>query len=66
MVKTFRKGAIVRYIGDDENAKGLIFRVIRKSYNSLMVSFPIKYSDGQIHYERAYRSICDFELLEDK
>ena len=63
MFNTIRKGAVVRYIGSDENAKGMLFTVRKKSYNSIMVSFPVKYLNGDIHYERTYKSISEFELV---
>ena len=65
MVKTFRRNATVRYLGEDELAKGMLFRVLKKSYNSIMISFPVKFIDGSIHYQRMYKSIGDFELVED-
>ena len=62
-MKTMRKGAVVRYIGSDEIAKGQTFTVKKKTGNWIEVMWPVKYLDGSIHGSRCDRPIEDFELI---
>lgn len=67
MIKTMRKGAKVRYIGNDEDKKELykdqIFTVIQKEYKHITISAPMRYLGGSIHYTRCSLPIEDFELI---
>ena len=56
-----RKGSKVRYIGDNELGKGKVFTVHKKSYNHILVNFPIKYIDGSVHAQASYYPISDFK-----
>lgn len=56
-----RKGSIVRYIGSNELAKGKIFRVHKRSYNRVLVCFPLRYLDGSVHGSQSYIPLDDFE-----
>jgi len=58
-----RKGTIVKYIGKDEIAKGMTFRVIRRRGNLIEVHFPIRYCDGSIHASASNQPITDFEIV---
>ncbi len=63
MAKTIRKGAVVRYIGKEEAAQGMEFKVHEKCHNLINVSWPTKYLDGSVHTNRCYMQISDFELV---
>ena len=63
-MKTMRKGAKVRYIGDSEIAKGKTFSVLHKYHNLIEIMFPLVYLDGEVHYDKQYRLMSEFELVE--
>lgn len=58
-----RKGSDVRYIGDNELAKGKVFRVHKKDRHEVLVGFPMKYLDGSVHLCEMYKPIKDFEEI---
>jgi hypothetical protein len=58
-----RKGPRVRYIGSDPLLKDKVFTVIKKSYNHISIYAPVEYSKGNVHTEKCYKSICDFEVV---
>ncbi len=55
-----RKGQKVMYVGNNELGKGRIFTVEKKSYNMILVYFPLRYLDGSIHDCSVYMPISDF------
>ena len=55
--KSVRKGTKVRYIGEDELAKGKTFNVRHKSYNRVEVLWPVRYLDGSVHGQVCLNSI---------
>lgn len=52
-IKTFRKGAKVRYIGNNPSTaaawRNSIQTVVKKTGNTVVGYFPMKYGDGSIH-----------------
>ena len=64
MKKVIRKGVQVRYIGNDELAKGRTFTVYEKYYSHIVVYFPTKYLDGSVHSQKCGMPIADFEIVQ--
>lgn len=66
-IKTFRKGAYVRYIGNDPRMKEVwqnsIQCVVQKRGNTVVGYFPMKYGDGSIHHYRYAVQISDLEIV---
>ena len=62
-MKTIRRNAKVRYIGENELAKGMTFIVLHKNGSWVEVMFPVKYLDGSIHKSRTLIPISDVELV---
>lgn len=63
MVKTFRKGAIVKYVGSEEIATGQTFRVLKKCGAFVEIMFPTKCLDDSIHRYLTLLPIEDFKLV---
>ena len=61
-MKTIRKGAKVRYIGDKELGQGREFTVLRKSGNWVDIMFPVRYMGGDIHMDKTSLPLTEFEL----
>ena len=61
--KRIKKGTKLKYIGENENAKGKTFVVSHKSGSQVLVLFPVKYTDGEIHNVVCYKNISDFEII---
>ena len=66
-VKTFRRGAYVRYIGSDQKKKELwgssIQRVEHKYGDMVCGYFPMRYADGSVHSCRYSVPIKDLEIV---
>ena len=66
-IKTFRKGAKVRYIGDNkrmiEEWGNSVQTVLLKRGDSVVGYFPCKYYDGKIHACRYSVPIRELELV---
>jgi hypothetical protein len=56
-----RKGAKVKYIGDNELAKDQIFTVRKKTHHLIDVYFPCRYLGGEVHNQLVALPISDFE-----
>ena len=66
-INTIRKGAKIRYIGNDpyyiEVCGNRICNVLHKCGSSVVGYFPCKYSDGKIHLCEYSISIKDVEIV---
>ena len=66
-IKTFRKGAKVRYTGNDQRIaevwRNSIQTVVQKSGNMVSGYFPMKYADGKIRSCRYAMPISDLEIV---
>lgn len=66
-IKTFRKGAYVRYIGNDPRMKEVwknsIQCVAKKNGSMVSGYFPMRYADGSIHHNRYAVPISDLEIV---
>ena len=59
-----RKGRTVKYIGThNKHMIGKTFKVISRHCNSVELYAPIEYRGGEVHNEKVYMSVCDFEVV---
>lgn len=65
MIKTIRKGAKVRYMGNSIVAHGKVLTVQHKSGSHVEVFLPILYLDGSVHNSYCSVPISDIELIQE-
>lgn len=61
-----RKGVLVKYIGQDELAQGMVFKVHQKWYQFITVNFPVRYLNGEVHRQLINKPLEDFEIYDRK
>lgn len=61
-----RKGAIVKYIGDNPLMVGQTYRVQQKCGHLITIYAPCRYLGGEVHLQKCAMQISDFEEVNKK
>ena len=66
VIRTFRKGAYVRYIGNDPKHRELltgIYQVHEKTHHMIVGCFPYKEVNGRKYFDTYAMPLSDFEIV---